>query len=103
MAWEAGLSYNGALAEAVREALEKQPVEWLADALANDKWARIFDGNYNAKHGHAFDRYAAHYRELPHDVLVDLCMDVATRTDTTANGGNPVWIDRDGCSVVELD
>lgn len=102
MAWEAGITYNAPLADAVREALEAKDTQWLATALADDKYTRIFNGNYNPKHARAFNRYVAKYAALPHDVLVDACMDCATRTNTADNGGNPVWIDQDGYSKVEL-
>lgn len=102
MAWESGVSYNAALADAVRDVLETKDTTWLATALANDKYARIFSGNYNPKHGRAFDRYLARFSELPHDMLVDACMDCAERTNTADNGGYVIWIDKDGCSTVEL-
>jgi hypothetical protein len=102
MAWESGISYNAALADAVREALESKDITWLATALANDKYARIFNGNYNPKHTRAFDRYLTQFSTLPHDILVDACMDCVTRTNTANNGGSVIWIDKKGCSTVEL-
>ena len=102
MAWESGLAYNAALADEVREQLELKPVVWLATAIANDKYARVFPV-YTEGSQRAFDRWVRKLAMLPLDVLVDECMRRAERTDTADNGGGVIWIDKGGCSWVKVE
>ena len=101
MAWEAGLSYSPVLADLLREQLELKSVMWLATAIANDKYARVFPV-YTEGSQRAFDRWVRKLATLPLDVLVDECMRRAERTDTADNGGGVIWIDKGGCSRVRL-
>ena len=101
MAWEAGLSYSPVLTNLLREQLELKPVVWLATAIANDKYARVFPV-YTEGSQRAFDRWVRKLAMLPLDVLVDECLRRAERTNTSDNGGGYVWIDRGGCSKVRL-
>lgn len=103
MAWESGVGRmnNGAVTDATREALEAKPVEWLAKAIANDNYERIFPV-WNERNQRSFDKWVTKYSQLPHDVLVDVCMERAERTNSADNGGGMIWIDKGGCSKVKL-
>jgi hypothetical protein len=104
MAWESQISFNAEVADATREALEKKDAQWLATAIANDRYVRIFGGaTWNERNQKAFDRWVYQGSQLSHDVLVNECMRRAERTDTADNGGGVIWIDANGHSRVELD
>lgn len=67
-----------------RANLEAWSKRRLAQALAN------IEGN----------RGARFYRTLPHDVLVDACMDAIDSTNLCDNGGGAFWIDPEGYETV---
>jgi hypothetical protein len=108
MAWEAGLNNNASLADAVRAELESWTPDQLAEAIANDKYERLFpftrldDKALWERRHRAFNRWVAEAIDRPLDVLIDNCMERAIRTDTTDNGGFEVWIDKGGLSKVRV-
>ena len=106
MAWDSGIAYNASLADAVRETLETWTVHDLAVAIANDRYERMFPFTLRAdtleRRHRAFERWIRNLETLPHDVLVDECMDCAEKTNTADNGGFAIWIDKSGCSKVKL-
>jgi hypothetical protein len=100
MAWSISITAEGW--QEIRDELEKWPKKALITAIADDKFEAVLE---KAGHHHAESAAAAERRRLkrlPHDVLVDLAVELVEQNDTCGNGGYGFWIDREGYHQVWL-
>ena len=99
MSWEISMTDEGW--EAIEDTLNTWSVSDLTDALAMADAEEYVENPLEDLESYEIRR-TLYYDTLPQYLLVDLTLDRIRQHNTSNNGGNGFWIDREGYRTVEI-